>query len=371
MKLSFALSVSTITAASMDEAVGDVPPPWIATTSSEAAAITAQKHRHDHHDHKIETETNGSAVYDRHHVKNNDDQYQKQPPESLPGLDDEMAPAAIAALFDNKEHASIMGSIMDSRTTTTIDSGSGDGITGDVDVDTGVLPISKRSLSSIEGAATLPIDSTRCQAGNFVYDEYGRETAESTCAPSFSNSSDSIKDYCCASSYLTDEPYSSLYYGVCAMVYNEYEVVECIGPGTTEGDAYCQSLSLDNALGSRCVDNFYLYSGEYAVVCVLCCCNSFYVSQGAPACPGQQQQCNAASTNPSNAPSAPPTSTPSASPTSAPSASPTSVPSASPTSVPITPPTEVPIAPPTAGSIARPTAGPIAKQKKTSKKSKK
>merc|ERR1719162_1358502 len=107
-----------------------------------------------------------------------------------------------------------MDSIMDSRTTTTIDSGSGDGLTGDVDVDTGVLPISKRSLNSIGRAATLPIDSTQCQAGKFVYDNEG-EIGESTCTPS--GGGNSIKNYCCASSYYDgsgDE--DTAYYGACA-----------------------------------------------------------------------------------------------------------------------------------------------------------
>merc|ERR1711865_462693 len=38
---------------------------------------------------------------------------------------------------------------MDSRATTTIGSGSGDGVTGDVEVDVGMLPIRERRLNSV------------------------------------------------------------------------------------------------------------------------------------------------------------------------------------------------------------------------------
>merc|ERR1711865_599877 len=53
-------------------------------------------------------------------------------------------------LLFNKEHSSSM----DSRTTTTIGSGSGDGVTGDVGVDVGLLPIFERRLDSVQEDCT-------------------------------------------------------------------------------------------------------------------------------------------------------------------------------------------------------------------------
>ena len=55
-----------------------------------------------------------------------------------------------AFLLYNKEHTSIM----DSRITTTIYSGSGGGITGDIEIDIGMLQISKWRLNSIAAALT-------------------------------------------------------------------------------------------------------------------------------------------------------------------------------------------------------------------------
>jgi len=422
MKLSFALSVSTITAASMDEAVGDVPPPWIATSSSEAAAITAQKHRHDHHhhhDHKIETETNGSAVYDRHHVGNNDDQYQKQPPESLPGLVDEMAPAAIAALFDNKEHASIMDSIMDSRSTTTIDSGSGDGLTGDVDVDVGLLPIRERRLNSVKEDCTLCDSSTvidvsgfdfRRLVSNCFYD-YGQkcpdnvpigcwDTSEVTDMSSAFNRIESFDDSinCWNTARVTDMASVFAFALNFNQPLNDWNVKSVNDMDNMFQDATNFNQPLDDwnvasvttmkymfAFASNFNQCLSTWAGKarsdvnlYYMFSSSGCPNRYPDPSVGPWCQGEEdEQC--LTDPPTSAPSAPPTSAPSASPTSAPSASPTSAPSASPTSAPSTPPTEVPIAPPTAGPIALPTAGPIAlptagptkKQKKTSKKSKK
>lgn len=64
-----------------------------------------------------------------------------QVPESSPGLENAMSAAVVMFTFllYNKEHTSIM----DSHITTTIYSGSGGGITGDIEIDIGMLQISK------------------------------------------------------------------------------------------------------------------------------------------------------------------------------------------------------------------------------------
>ena len=127
MKLSFPLIVSTTTAASAAMAVEDAT----------ATAVNQKDGRHigynqDHH------------LKHLHLHQNQNPNASTQVQESLQGLEEATTAVVKSDLLFIKEHSSSMGS----RTTTNIGSGSGDGVTGDVDVDVGLLPIRDRRLNS-------------------------------------------------------------------------------------------------------------------------------------------------------------------------------------------------------------------------------
>ena len=117
---------------------------------------STQKNHHDHYQHHhggryhetntgTEIETDASFFYNRLHVGNNDQNVSSEVPESLLVVDDVMTAVVTSAVLHNNDHYSNM----DSRAATTIGRGSGDGVTGDVEVDIGILPICKRRLNSV------------------------------------------------------------------------------------------------------------------------------------------------------------------------------------------------------------------------------
>ena len=90
-----------------------------------------------------EIETDALSFYDRHHVGNHDQNASFEVPESLLSVDDSMTAVVTSTLLLNNDHKSII----DSHATTTIGSGDGDGVAGDVEMDVGMLH-SKRRLNS-------------------------------------------------------------------------------------------------------------------------------------------------------------------------------------------------------------------------------
>merc|ERR1719157_226403 len=127
MKLSLAMVVPMTTAASMASAVEDAT----------ATAVNQKHGRHlgynqDHHQKHLHL----------HQNQNQNPNASTQVQESLQGLEEATTAAVKSDLLFIKELSSSMGS------RTTIGSGSGDGVTGDVEMDVGLLPIRERRLNS-------------------------------------------------------------------------------------------------------------------------------------------------------------------------------------------------------------------------------
>merc|ERR1711865_494303 len=152
--------------------VEDVPPPWMAITSSEAASslLTGIHHHSNASIHVRESlswsDDTTAAVATSALLQNEEhtssggskngnvdvgllpiserrlDSVQK---ESLLGVDDAMTAVATSSALLHKNDRN---SSTDSRAMTTIGSGSGDGVTGDVEMDVGMLQ-TKRSPYSV------------------------------------------------------------------------------------------------------------------------------------------------------------------------------------------------------------------------------
>jgi hypothetical protein len=138
---------------------------------------STQKKNHDHYQHyhahgyKTDTATkianDASSFYDRLHVGYNEGHHQMHPylhqnpnvstqvRESSQVLEEATTTVVTSNLLHNNDH----NNSMDSHATTTIGSDSGDDVTGDVEVDAGMLQ-TKRSLNSIAEDCTLCTSST-------------------------------------------------------------------------------------------------------------------------------------------------------------------------------------------------------------------
>jgi len=350
-----------------------------------------------------------TAVNQKHgrHIGYNQDHHQKhlhqnqnqnhnastQVQELLQGLEEATTAAVKSDLLFNKQDSSIMNS----RTITTIGSGSDDGVTGnvDVDVDVGLLPIRERRLNSVgddcdactsrpeisqtdfkdlvrncyNGGDTCPTeynvpigcwntsavtDMAFAFSGVYSFDDSincwntARVTDMIAMFQEATNFNQPLDDWDVASvtnmefmfarAHNFNQPLDD--WNVASVTYMEYMFYKA-----TKFNQ-CLSTWADKTPPNVNVDNIFINSG---------CPNKVTVATVAPWCQGEDEQCFAPSATPSDFPSFLPTDLPSNAPTVIPTTSPTTSPTKQ---------TDEPTA-------TRPTTSPTKKQKKKSKKSKK
>jgi len=145
------------------------------------------------------TQKNGRDHHQHHHGHDHQNpNMSTQIRESLQGLEEARTAVVISNLLHNNDH----NNSMDSRAMTTIGSGSGDGVTGDVDVDIGLLPISERSLNSIAE------DCTECTSSTVINESGNDFAAKVSDCYNNNNCPDNVPIGCWNTSEVTDMAYA-------------------------------------------------------------------------------------------------------------------------------------------------------------------